>query len=141
MNLDEYIKEMKKIQEKLLDYLEDEEKNTNLNDIFKDNKLYDDQYYIISILHLILKISNDHHRHEDFFNKIFQVLKFFKDLISKISNSEFFNIFKSNKKILLFLIEEGLLIIDEQIVKTMTNGKYLVKKISTIFFTRNSTIY
>ena len=73
MNTDEYIEKMRKIQEKLLDYLEGDGKNTNLYDIFKDNNFHDNQYYIISILHLISKISNDHHRHENFFNKIFQI--------------------------------------------------------------------
>lgn len=76
MNLDEYIEDMKKIQEKLLDYLEE---NTSLyENIFEDNKLHENQYFIISILHLILKISNDYHRHEDFSIRYFKFYNFSK---------------------------------------------------------------
>lgn len=41
MNTDEYIEKMRKIQEKLLDYLESDGKKISLYDIFKDDKLLD----------------------------------------------------------------------------------------------------
>lgn len=121
----EYLEEMKAIQEKLLLYLEDEAENTSPNDIFQDNEFHD----YLSYLHLVSKISNNHHRCENFFSKIKEILKLFKDDIkTKISNSQLFNIFKSNKQILLFLIEEGLLTFDEYIVGTIISQKYIDAK-------------
>ena len=83
---------------------------------------------IKSLMHLILHISNDHHREEGFFDKIEQILKLFKeDLLKYFSNSELFNIFKSNKRILLFLIEEQIIIVDEYITKKITTTRKYVK--------------
>ena len=112
MNTKGYIEDMKTIYEKILDFLEGEVGNTNLDDIINDKFL---DY--LSLLHLILKISNNHHRCENLYGKIKEILQLFKeDIKTKISNFQIFNIFKSNKQILLFLIEEGLLTFDEQIL-------------------------
>lgn len=52
-------------------------------------------------------------------------MKQFKNqIIKQFSNLEIFHIFKSNKRILLFLIEEKMMIIDEQIFKIITLPKY-----------------
>ena len=130
MNSVEYLEEMKAIQEKLLLYLEGEAENMSADDIFKDKKFHD----YLSYLHLVSKISNNHHRCENFFSKIKEILQLFKeDIKTKISNSQLFNIFKSNKQILLFLIEEGLLAFDEYIVRTIINRKYIDAKYPQYF--------
>ena len=130
MNSAEYLEEMKAIQEKLLLYLEGETEYMSPNDIFKDNKFHD----YLSYLHLVSKISNNHHRCENFFSKIKEILRLFKeDIKTKISNSRLFNIFKSNKQILLFLIEEGLLTFDEYIVRIITSDKYVDAKYPQYF--------
>ena len=72
-------------------------------------------------MHLISKIENNYHRFPYFFSKIERILLFFKESVKKyFSNSEIFNIFKSNKRILLFLIEQRIIVIDEYIAKKIT---------------------
>lgn len=130
MSSAEYLEEMKTIQEKLLQYLENENEDMSPGDIFKDNKFHD----YLSYLHLVSKISANHHRCEIFFSKIKEILQLFKeDIKTKISNSQLFNIFKSNKQILLFLIEEGLLTFDEYIVRTIISSKYVDAKYPQYF--------
>ena len=63
-----------------------------------------------------MKISNNYHRKINFFEKITRILKLFKEnIINYFSNSEIFNIFKENRILLLYLINEGILIFDNNI--------------------------
>ena len=133
MSTESYLEEMGKIQKSILDLLEDETiidgKFQSPTIIFDDLKIYDNKYKLMSLLHLLLKISNHHHRNLNFINKIEKILLDFKDSIKKyFSNIEIFNIFKGNKRIILFLIEEKILIIDENIIKRITSQKYEKKK-------------
>ena len=67
-------------------------------------------------------MSNNHYRVTDFFNKIEKILLLFKDDMKKyFSNSDLFHILKSNKRLLLFLFEENIMVIDEFIVKNIIN--------------------
>ena len=122
ISINEFLEEMEKIQTTLLDFLEhgdnDEEKYQNLIYIFNDIKIYDNQFKIKSLFYLILKISNNHYRETEFFNKIEKILQVFKDDMKKyFTNNELFHIFKSNKRLLLFLFEENMMIMDKSIVK------------------------
>ena len=75
-----------------------------------------------SLFHLITKISNNHYRFPYFFEKIQKILLDLKDsIIKNYTNYEIFHIFKSNKRLLLFLIEEKILKIDEKIVAFISN--------------------
>ncbi|KAK8853002.1 hypothetical protein M9Y10_018000 [Tritrichomonas musculus] len=123
-----YLDEMKKIQENILEFLESESNTENifknLKQIFNEIKIYDDQHKLKSLLHLLTKIAENHRRNPNFFNKIEQILSIFKEQIKKyFSNWEIFTIFKGNKKILLFLIEEHVINIDENIAKEITTKK------------------
>mgnify|MGYP001150762002 CR=1 FL=1 len=138
MNPQQFLEEMKKIQENLLDYLDDEsnvdENLQSLYRLFEELKIHTDQHKLMSLLHLIVKIGNNHHRNPNFFEKIFKVLKIFQDDIKKYySNTEIFNTFKSNKRILLFLLEEKLMIIDEYITKKIITGKYVTANYPQFF--------
>lgn len=138
MNIAEYAELMKNIQTNLLIFIEkddnDDHNFQNLQTLFNENKIQDNKYNLISLFHLIAKISNNHHRGNLFFDKIFQILLFFKDCIQKhFSNSEIFNIFINNKRIILFFIEEGIIIVDDYIAKKMTTGKYIERKYPEYF--------
>lgn len=75
-------------------------------DFYKNTKIKDNRFELLSLLHLISIIVNNDHRFRDFFSKIERILKYFKEDIKKyFSNSGIFNIFVSNKRILLFLHE------------------------------------
>ena len=84
----------------------------------------------MSFLHLILKISNNYHCKRAFFNKIERIFLYYKDQITtNLTNFEIFNIFKSNKRILLFLHDQKKKKIKfyEIIFKKFISKKYLKK--------------
>lgn len=150
MNIQQYLDMMKNIQQNLLDFLDNEADDEvfykNFVDICENQKINESKHKLTSILHLLLNISTNHHRSPSFFNKIELILLEFKGQINKqFSNSELFHIFKSNKKILLFLIEEKMITIDKCIFKTITSSKYSNLNYPQFFspeinsFTKNST--
>lgn len=118
---------MKQLQEELLDFLQDEDnldehlflENLNQENIQENAKKFKEY------LHLISDISNNHRRTPHFIVKIEKILNFYKEYIKQsFSNFNIFNIFKNNKRILLFLIEEQFIKIDKYIALTMTSSKY-----------------
>ena len=132
MSVQQFLYEMQKIQGILLEFLNEkefaEENSQNLNTLFDDLKICDDQYKLKSLLHLLTKIANNHYRCSNFFSNIFQILLLFKKGIKKhFSNWDIFNIFKSNKRILLFLVEEELMIMDDRVAKEIVTS-YKCKK-------------
>ena len=126
-----YLDIMKDAEDKILEFLEEEtdfeEKFIILENNLNDTKIRSDPYELLSLLHLVLKIGNNHFRTTNFFDKIERILQYFKEDIKKYyPNSELFNIFKSNKRILLFLIEQKILIFNDYIVKKITmTEKYI----------------
>lgn len=134
MSVQEYLKEMREIQEKLLDYLDNEGDFQNLIDKFDEINIRSDQHKLKTLFYLLLKISNNHHRTSNLFDKIEQILQLFKDEMTKyFSNSDIFNIFKSNKKLLLFLIENNIMTVDEYIARKIIDFKYQKQKYPQYF--------
>lgn len=127
MNVPEYLEKMKNIQNYLLSFVENESNNEenyqNFINSFSNLNIPKDYYEIKSIINLIQKIANNHHRSQSFFTKIEQVLihihqrNFFKEI-------KVFNICKNNKRLLLFLIQNGIIIIDDYIVNIIKKTKY-----------------
>ena len=132
-----FLKKFKSFHAEFLGFLENEEstdeKFQNLIRLLKETKIQDCEHELRLFLHMLVEVSNNHYRGPNFFNKIEQILQFFKDDIKMYSNKEIFNIFKSNKRILLYLIEEKILIIDEYLAKKMTNNNFLNKKYPQYF--------
>ena len=130
MSIEQFFDENKKIQESLLDYIDDEtnmeEKYQNLVFLFDDINIHSNRYKIKLLLNLISKISDNHHRLPNFFYKIDRILHLFSEDMKKyFTNSELFNIFKSNKRLIFFLLEEKIMIMNEDIVKIIITKKYL----------------
>lgn len=131
MNLQQYLDEMKTIQCNILDFIDDEinkeENFQNIQIIFEDENFCCTLNKLKLVLRMIANISNDHHRELDFFDKIEKIIILLKENIKKyLSNSDIFNIFKINKKILLFIIEEKMIIIDDHIAKKiLTTEKFI----------------
>ena len=125
----EYANKMKNIQETLLRFVENEDSNDlEFDNIFKylnDHQILENKQELKTVLHIISKISDHHYRSQDFINKIEKLLKKLQNDIKKnYSNFDIFNIFKSNKRILLFLFKEEILILDNTIKYIIINGKY-----------------
>ena len=74
---------------------------------------------------LLSKMAQNYHRDTTIDNKIERILKTYKNSIKQsLSNLEIFKIFEKNKQILLFLIKEGIIIFDENIIKNIICKKY-----------------
>ncbi|KAK8835685.1 hypothetical protein M9Y10_042282 [Tritrichomonas musculus] len=118
---------MKQAQESFLVFLDNqvntEENFQNLINILDNLKIREDHHKTKSFLYLIVEIANNHYRYPNFFSKIDKVLQLFKGCIQNFfSNSEIFNIFHSNKRVLLFLFNEQILQMDQYIInKIRTN--------------------
>ena len=140
MIIQEYFAHMKEVYRKLLHFIENNDNGDNyfqeLIKIIKDYKIPENQNYFKSLLHLIINISNNHHRGPNFFDQIFQILRYFHSKITRyFSNTEIFMIFESNKRLLLFLLDEKLMTMDEAIAYKLKNKKYRNAKYPQYFFT------
>ena len=121
MDFNNYLSRKKEIYNIILELLENEyyvdEYNENLDIIVQSTNLLENREELREFLYLILKLSNNHQRNPYFFNKIEHILLYFKDDIKQtFSNYEIFNLFKNNKRILIFLFEEKIIIPDEYII-------------------------
>ena len=118
MNIQRYLAKMKGIQDNLLEFLksEDDFKDT-LNQFtnFLKKQLVQNEI-LKDFLNLLSKISMNHQRTVNFIKKIESILTFLKnDIQSKISNTSLFNVFRDNKRILLFLFKNNFIKFDEYI--------------------------
>lgn len=135
----DYFEIMKSIQRFFLDYLES---NNDLeNDLQSINILYDQDQNQINpqnlkaILHLISNISDNHYRSTHFFEKIEKIILKFKEEIHQFcSNDEIFNIFKNNKRIILFLLNEQIIKPNNYIACIITKNDYKRKKYPNYFY-------
>ena len=137
-NVEEIRDRMKKIQSALLEFLENEsdaEENYEFFfEVVNEYHLTEDKCKIKSILQLINEIGNNHQRVSNFIFKIERILiNFKKDIHNFFSNSEIFELFQYNKRILLFLIEEKIMTIDEYIVSRITSYKFSDKNYCEYF--------
>ena len=138
MDSNQYLNIYKEIQSKIYEFIENDENSdenfSSLQELFNKNNNNNDKHNLALLFHLIIKIANNHRHDTSFFDKIDKIITLFLEDIKKYySNSEIFNIFKSNKRILLFLYEQNLFIFDKSIVLQITSGKYIRKKYPEYF--------
>ena len=129
MEVRHYLGKMNEIQNTFLKYIDDEndsqEEIQKLIKILKDFQVLSNKHMLTSTIHFIASIIDYHYRTNSFFKKIFQIILFLKDEIKKnYSNFEIFNFFKNNKKVLLFLSQEKILIFDQFIISKMYEEEY-----------------
>lgn len=119
MNMQAFLKEMTTIHESLLQFIDndDQTQENNLFSLLDKMQNQKDSNTFKKILSLIAGIADNYHRTSIFFGKIYEILKFLqKSIKQSLSNYEIFQIFKSNKKIILFLIKEKIITIYKKIV-------------------------
>lgn len=129
---------MKKVQNYLLSFIDTEEDIEEsyqlITDIIVNEKIYENIQEFKLMLTLITRISNNHHRYVNFFPKIEKIILDIKaEIVQNFSNSEIFDIFKSNKRILLFLIESQILIFDDYVCKQLIKEKFIITKYPQFF--------
>lgn len=135
----EFFERMKNVQENIIELIESEEdieeSHENFKKIINDANIFEDSTKFKLVLRIISSITKNHHREENFFAKIQKIIVLMKDKIKQtFSNMEIFDIFKNQKKVILFLIKEEIIIIDEPITKIITNGKYKDRKYPEYFY-------
>ena len=124
MNNEEYFEKMASIQQKIEIYFNQEEDDDAENDDIKE-QILEDRLIFKSALSLLSKLAKNHCRPSHFLSKIRKIFHSIKaDILENFSNSDIFDIFKNQKLILLFLIEEKIIFIDKTISDIILNGKY-----------------
>lgn len=131
MDFNEYLDGMSKIQNSLLEYVEnDQETDQNLIQLINEYKISNNKKELKQFIHIFMQILNNHHRQHDFYDKVLKILTFIKNDIKKyFANDEIYNLFESNNRIILFLINEEILILNEYICKKI-NHEYFAPEIS-----------
>ena len=124
-----FTEKMKKIQNAILKFVEDEDNHEenyeNLLVLLKDEQIENDRTEFKIFLLLICDISNYHFRNSFFNSKIYRIIQnYFNEIQKYFTNDEIFHLFKSNKLLLLFLIENQILIINDQISSIIIKQKY-----------------
>ena len=138
MNIESYLDRIQVIQDKLYEYIDCIENveiiYENLISFFNELKIHENQYDLKLLLYSITNIANNYHRTINFFEKIDRIILYFENEIKKyFSNLDIFDIFHSNKRILLLLIKHKIMIIDEYIAEIITSYEYVSKKYPQYF--------
>lgn len=127
--IQDYFNGMLVIYNQLLAFLDeekDEEANyTKLINSLNQIKIKEDRSKLREFLHLILSISNDHHRTANFFEKIEKILtNFVSEMKNFYSEEEIFNVFKDNFRLIYFLVNEKVINLDSTILNLVKHGQY-----------------
>ena len=130
-----YFDKKKSIYSSLLTFLENEddkndENYDNLIKCIEKQKIVKKCEKLKNFLYLISKVSNNHYRVANLFDKIKRILIFLKsDIKRKLKNTELFYIFVSNKLILLFLFDliqvVQIALLDHQDIQAIASLKLL----------------
>ena len=120
-----------------MEYIDNEDEDEldinlkNFIDFVNITKICEDREEFKLLISLISKIIKNHHFSLKFFDKIKQIIICIEsDIKRTFSNSEIFNLFKKNKRALLFLINQKFIILDQSIIN------YIIEKID-----KNGTRY
>ena len=115
--ISKYFKTQSQLEQLILATLQNDE-NTEENfeilyNFVIEHKILQNKKDLLLMLKCLISISNNHQRSKVFFHKIeriFLILKMRKEMKESFHNTELFNLFKCNKRIILFLIREKILI-------------------------------
>ncbi|KAK8885116.1 hypothetical protein M9Y10_044245 [Tritrichomonas musculus] len=124
MSIQAYNEQKKELQNNLLAYIENESNDTSnletLINCIESQKILEDQGEFRELLKLISKIFKNHHRNSSFIQKNEELLSRLSGQIKQtFSNSDIFEIFKNNKRLLLYLIQNQIIQIDKSIADSI----------------------
>ena len=147
MNTKNYISQKKEFLKVLLSFLDTQDNNDDqqlLFELIDSQKFSENREELKELLYLLSKISKNHHRTPNFFIRIEQILLYCDDQIKQtFSNNEIFSIFKTNKRILLFLFENKTIAMNDfifQYLKSKNNDGYFSPEIQKFIKNENSEI-
>ena len=126
MEIQKYFQQKKELYDILFKFIEYENDSTDIFEVLIDTiesqNINENKDEFVEFIILLSKIAKNHHRFPLFINRIEQILIQI-DIKQTLSNIEIFNLFKDNKRILLFLFQEKILIPDETILKFIDNNQ------------------
>ena len=132
--IQQYFDLMKDVEENIFTYIEEGNQKSFFN-YLNDQKIAENKQIFKSFLYTLVHISNNYHRTKDIYDKIDTILIKYKVSIQRFyKNSEIFNIFKKNKRILLFLIQQKLFSINQGIIDFFFQKKFRQESYIEYFF-------
>ena len=126
MNFTKYLEDKKAIQGEVFKYLDkkDDENFESLSNLLNQHKLRDNPKELKLFFNLLVNISNNYSHGTNFYAKLFRILQDYKSEISKYyTNMEIFEIFGSNKRLLLYFIDEHLILLERDIILKIVSYK------------------
>lgn len=119
MTWQQYLQKKLEICDNFLQFIDGEKADLNF-----DHNILKNRSDIIETIHLLLNISQNHHRGPNFYNKIKQILDYFLDQIKQIySVEEIYSLFKNDRIILVYLFEKGILVPDQLLLNFLKLNK------------------
>lgn len=121
------IEKNKNVQEKILDFIENQEFNDNsfqiLISYFEQQGISQNKKEFGEILRIISNISANHYRTKDFFVKFEKILSHYRnEILNYFDSNELFEIFKISKRILLFLYENEFIVPNESMFNYLSQN-------------------
>lgn len=146
MDIQHYLDKMKNIEQNIINFIDNENSTdddfTQLSTFLQAQNVINDPNYLKEILHLIVSIADYHHYYINFFNKLDQILLLFTKSIQQYLNQhEIFNIFISNKRLLLFLFEHKLIVPDKYIINMFFHFPYIHHHYPEFFYPEVKDMY
>ena len=118
-----YIEQMKEIYELFLIFIDNPDPNAeedywNLLQTADKYCIKQSKELFNHFIGILINIANDHHRQFGFFEKIERIITNYKEtLLNNSTNIEIYQQFKNNKRLLLYLIKEQIIIMDAKITQ------------------------
>lgn len=124
MEVQEHLNIMKKFQKILLNFIENNDEDLHpLIKFINSRNLLSNPQTIYDIINLILKITENHHREINFFNKIISFFQeFLSDFQSAFNKLDILDTFETNKLLLLHLIQNKVILLDESLIQKIINN-------------------
>ena len=124
MEIDEILIKKKNLQSLILDFIENDDTDYDylekITRFITNSNITNNKQNLQDLLHMILNISNNHIRNSSFINKLIQIFLFIlQDIQINFSDKDIYNIFKSNKLLILFLIENKIIIPSEELIRNI----------------------
>lgn len=137
--IQKFISLWKHLYDLLFNYIQSQSENTEdyqkLINYMDDQKIGDTKEQLSVFLHLTSNILNNYQQKNNFFDKFQKILLLYKDQIKHaFSNSEIFNFFRNDKKILLFLFHSQIIEVDDSIINIIFNDRYKKKFSYHLYF-------
>ena len=129
MEIETYIKRKKHFYSTILNLINaDTQSKTELQTFIKycqEHEILTNKEKILTIFQLISLIAENHQRDSDFFNKIETIFQYLlQNKQVQICDSELFNIFYDNKRILFLLFEKGIIQPNQLFINNIIKKKY-----------------